>query len=116
MFDKAQLIERGKHYFNDKNRKVIYATTDGHFFNEEHFASSHIHGKELEVIKITGADLNKKDKKVEKEEVKINTPENNEATEDNVENRYEEYKEETGKNAVWCKKETRAYAKWIEDN
>lgn len=59
MFNKTQLIERAKHYFDNKKVKVMYATPDGNFFHEnaKSYADSHARSNELEVIAITREDL-----------------------------------------------------------
>ncbi len=62
MFNKAQLAERGKHYFDDPKVKKMYATTDGNFFYEDgkNFADSHAKGLKTPVIEITRGDLKAK--------------------------------------------------------
>jgi len=57
VFDKKELIERCRHYFKDNDRQIIYAATDGNFFNESHFAASHAHDLKTEMITIGRADL-----------------------------------------------------------
>lgn len=57
MFDKKVLIERCGHYFKDNDRQIIYATTDGNFFNENHYAASHAHSLKTEMITIVREDL-----------------------------------------------------------
>lgn len=62
MFDKAQLIERGRHYFDDSKTDKMYATTDGNFFYEQDksYADSHAKGLKTSVIEITRGDLAEK--------------------------------------------------------
>lgn len=62
MFTKAQLIERGSHYFDDPKISKMYATTDGNFFHEssKNYADSHAKGLKTEVIEITRGDLKSK--------------------------------------------------------
>jgi len=68
MFNKTQLAERGKHYFNDSKVSKMYATTDGNFFHEssKNYADSHAKGLKTQVIEITRGDLKEKPKKEEK--------------------------------------------------
>ena len=113
MFNKVQLTERGKHYFNNEDVKVMYATTDGNFFYERHYADSHAKGLKTDVVTIKRADLGETKKAKEKvEEVKVEeTNVSSESTD-----RYDEYKEATGKKALFHKKETKAYLAWLNDN
>lgn len=85
MFTKAELIEKGRHYFEDKNIKVMLATTDGNFFYEasKNYADSHAKTKKIEVVTITRVEAfakkeapveATKDKPDEKEEVKKDKP------------------------------------------
>ena len=62
MFNKAQLIERGSHYFDDPKISKMYATTDGNFFhdNAKNYADSHAKGLKTDVIEITRGDLKSK--------------------------------------------------------
>ena len=67
MFSKTELIEKGKHYFDNKDVEVMYATPDGNFFyqNSKSYADSHAKSKkepDFKVIEITRADLNVKPK------------------------------------------------------
>lgn len=68
MFTKTQLIEKGKHYFDDKSVNVMLATSDGNFFYEncKSYADSHSKTRNIELFEIKRADL--KAKPVEKEE------------------------------------------------
>ena len=68
MFTKAQLIEKGKHYFDEKSVNVMFATSDGNFFYEasKTYADSHSKTRNIELFEIKRADL--KSKPVEKEE------------------------------------------------
>ena len=68
MFTKAQLIEKGRHYFDDKSVNVMFATSDANFFYEasKTYADSHAKTKNIELFEIKRADL--KSKPVEKEE------------------------------------------------
>lgn len=71
MFNKAQLAERGKHYFNDSKVSKMYATTDGNFFYEQdkNYADSHSKTLKTALIEITRADLvEKKEEKSKKED------------------------------------------------
>jgi len=74
MFTKAQLIERGRHYFDSKDVNKMYATSDGNFFHEssKNYADSHAKGLKTQVIEITRGDLKEKPKE---EKVKVETPE-----------------------------------------
>ena len=71
MFTKAQLIEKGRHYFDNKEINVMYATNDGNFFYESSktYADSHAKSLKSEPIKITRADLNVKSEKVQSNSV-----------------------------------------------
>lgn len=79
MFTKAQLIEKGRHYFDNKEINIMYATIDGNFFYESSKTYADSHGKTIksEPIKITRADLNIKSEKVKSNSV----PENSEPSE-----------------------------------
>ena len=57
MFDKTKLIKMAAHYFQDKNREVMYATTDGNIFYESNLANGHASGRNLEVISIYRKDV-----------------------------------------------------------
>ena len=63
MFTKAELIEKGKHYFDDKNVNVMFATSDGNFFYEasKTYADSHAKTKNIELFEIKRADLKAKE-------------------------------------------------------
>lgn len=76
MFNKAQLVERGRHYFDDSKISKMYATTDGNFFyeNDKNYADSHARGLKTQVIEITKADLGKVKPKASSESEKIETP------------------------------------------
>ena len=65
MFNKAQLAERGRHYFDDQKINKMYATTDGNFFYErdKSYADSHAKGLKTSVIEITRGDLASKEVK-----------------------------------------------------
>lgn len=71
MFTKAQLIEKGRHYFDKKDVNKMYATPDGNFFYESSktYADSHAKTVKLEVIEITRTDLNVKSEKVQSNSV-----------------------------------------------
>lgn len=64
MFTKAQLVERGSHYFDDPKISKMYATTDGNFFYEQDktFADSQSKVLKTDVIEITRGDLKEKPK------------------------------------------------------
>lgn len=86
MYTKAQLIEKGRHYFDNKEVNKMFATPDGNFFyeNSRNYADSHAKSKkdpEFQVIEITRMDLNKEEPKAkakkeptEKEEGKKEEP------------------------------------------
>ena len=61
MFTKAQLIEKGKHYFDDKGVNVMFATSDGNFFYEasKSYGDSHAKTRNIELFEIKRADLGK---------------------------------------------------------
>ena len=66
MFTKAELIEKGRHYFDNKEVNKMLATPDGNFFyeNSKNYADSHAKSKkdpEFQVIEITRADLKAKE-------------------------------------------------------
>ena len=65
MFNKAQLVERGRHYFNDPKISKMYATTDGNFFhdNAKNYADSHAKTLKTPVEEITRGDLKEEAKK-----------------------------------------------------
>lgn len=65
MFNKAELAERGRHYFDDKKINKMYATTDGNFFYEhdKNFADSQSKVLKTSVIEITRGDLTEKEEK-----------------------------------------------------
>lgn len=67
MADKTELLEKSKQYFNNQEVKIMYATTDGNFFYEEHFANSHAKGLGTQVITIKRAELAVPKEKKEKE-------------------------------------------------
>ena len=73
MFTKTQLIEKGKHYFDDKSVNVMFATSDGNFFYEncKSYADSHSKNRNIELFEIKRADLKDKptEKKAEPKEV-----------------------------------------------
>ena len=71
MFTKAQLAERGIHYFDDSKVSKMYATTDGNFFYEhdKNYADSHAKGLKTELIEITRDDIKPEPKKVESNKV-----------------------------------------------
>ena len=62
MFTKTQLIEKGKHYFDDKSVNVMFATSDANFFYEasKTYADSHSKTKNIELFEIKRADLKAK--------------------------------------------------------
>ena len=62
MFTKTQLIEKGKHYFDDKSVNVMFATSDGNFFYEasKSYADSHSKTRNIELFEIKRADLKAK--------------------------------------------------------
>ena len=62
MFTKTQLIEKGKHYFDDKSVNVMFATSDGNFFYEasKTYADSHSKTRNIELFEIKRADLKSK--------------------------------------------------------
>ncbi len=70
MFSKVQLIEKGRHYFDDKSVNVMFATSDANFFYEasKSYADSHSKTRNIELFEIKRADL--KSKSVENEEPK----------------------------------------------
>ena len=74
MFNKAQLAERGRHYFDDQKINKMYATTDGNFFYErdKSYADSHAKSLKTPVIEITRGDL--ASKKTTKKEAKKKIP------------------------------------------
>lgn len=53
MAERAELIENGRHYFDNKEINIMYATSDGNFFYEQHFASSHAKGLKTPMISIS---------------------------------------------------------------
>ena len=65
MFNKAQLVERGRHYFNDPKISKMYATSDGNFFYEQdkNYADSHAKSLKTDLIEITRDDLKEESKK-----------------------------------------------------
>ena len=71
MFSKAELIEKGRHYFDKKEVKVMYATPDGNFFYQasKSYADSHAKSNKIEVIEITRADLTGKPEKKDDSEL-----------------------------------------------
>lgn len=79
MFNKAQLIERGRHYFDDSKIDKMYATPDGNFFYESNksFADSHAKTKKIEVITITRSDLIEEKPKSKREAPKDNDAKKN---------------------------------------
>lgn len=72
MQTKTQLIEIGRHYFEDKSIKLMYATSDGNFFYEasKTYAANHARTLKTEVIIITRADLAEPKEKPKAEESK----------------------------------------------
>ena len=65
MFNKAQLVERGRHYFDDSKISKMYATTDSNFFYErdKNHADNHAKSLKTQVIEITRGDLAVKEEK-----------------------------------------------------
>ena len=63
MFTKAQLIEKGRHYFDDKSVNVMFATSDANFFYEasKSYADSHSKTRNIELFEIKRADLKAKE-------------------------------------------------------
>ena len=57
MFDRNQLIKMAAHYFQDENREVMYATSDGNFFYDANLAYGHASGRSLEVETIYRKDV-----------------------------------------------------------
>ena len=82
MFNKAELAERGRHYFDDSKIKKMYATTDGNFFYEHDKSLADSQSKVLKtsVIEITRGDLVSKQYKEKSKEAKA------EATSDSTDN------------------------------
>ena len=76
MFNKTQLAERGRHYFDDSKVKKMYATTDGNFFYEDskNYADSHAKSLKTQVISITRSDLVEKKAEKKPKEKKVKTP------------------------------------------
>ena len=81
MFNKAQLIERGSHYFDDPKISKMYATTYGNFFhdNAKNYADSHAKGLKTHVIEITRGEMiekeeNPKEENPKTEEKKVEAP------------------------------------------
>ena len=70
MFTKTQLIEKGKHYFDEKSVNVMFATSDGNFFYEasKSYGDSHAKTRNIELFEIKRSDLGKA-KEVDKTEV-----------------------------------------------
>ena len=73
MFNKAELAERGRHYFDDSKIKKMYATTDGNFFYEhdKSFADSQSKVLKTSVIEITRGDLASKTSKEKPKSAKV---------------------------------------------
>ena len=73
MFNKAQLIERGRHYFDDSKISKMYATTDSNFFYErdKNHADNHAKSLKTQVIEITRGDLAVKEEKPKKEKKEV---------------------------------------------
>ena len=95
MFTKAELIEKGRHYFDNKEVNKMHATPDGNFFyeNSKNYADSHAKSKkdpDFQVIEITRADLDKG-----KSKTKAKKAPASEATADKPTEKEEEKKEES---------------------
>lgn len=75
MFNKAQLVERGRHYFDDSKISKMYATSDGNFFYEQdkNYADSHAKGLKTSVVEITRGDLKEKPKSEPKPDPSANS-------------------------------------------
>lgn len=73
MFNKAQLAERGRHYFDDSKIRKMYATTDGNFFYEhdKSYADSQAKDLKTQVIEITRGDLVEKKAKPEEDKAPL---------------------------------------------
>lgn len=99
MFTKAQLIERGRHYFDDPKISKMYATSDGNFFYEDSksYADSHSKSLKTPVIEITRGDL--KDKPKEKAEKTVKAPkiESSEKLSESLSSEFDELKAEAKK-------------------
>lgn len=113
MYTKAELIEKGRHYFEDKNISIMLATTDGNFFYEasKNYADSHAKTNKIEVVTITRAEAMAKKEETSTED-KPNEPVSLREDEDDL---MTEYKEETGKNAIFRDKVTKGYLNWKSD-
>ena len=63
MFTKAQLIEKGRHYFDDKSVNVMFVTSDANFFYEasKSYADSHSKSRNIELFEIKRVDLKAKE-------------------------------------------------------
>lgn len=54
MADRTELLKKSKQYFeSNKEVNAMYATTDGNFFYEKHFADSQAKDLKTDVILIT---------------------------------------------------------------
>ena len=73
MFNKAELAERGRHYFDDSKISKMYATSDGNFFYEhdKNYADSHAKSLKTQVIEITRGDLASKTTKEKPKAAKV---------------------------------------------
>lgn len=99
MFNKAQLIERGKGYFDNKDVKAMHATSDGQFFHEtfKEDAEAHAHSTKGEVFEITRDDVEGSVKEApleEVEEVSVEETSSEEVTTEPTEEDFEALKEE----------------------
>ena len=103
MLSKSELIKRCRHYFDNKNVNVMYATEDGHFFHEggQHFAQSYARSNNFsEVIKITRADLKEKPEEIKPQEDKPEVNQETESPKDNDETNLDNDKTESSENGL----------------
>lgn len=114
--DKEQLIEAGKHYFENGEIQVMYATADGNFFYEanKNYGISHANDRKIELFTITRADVGgalPEPAPADVEEPEEETPEEDTGGESKTE-LYDQYNKETKKKALYRNKETKAYKAW----
>lgn len=120
MFNKAQLAERGKHYFEDSKISKMYATTDGNFFYEQdkNFADSQAKVLKTSVVEITRGDL-KEEKKPKPPKPSANSVDSNDSANSDSKPTIEDLRAEGKKLKIpqyWVLKEATLIKKIAEAN
>jgi len=99
MFNKAQLVERGRHYFDDPKISKMYATSDSNFFYEhdKNYADSHAKGLKTPVVEITRGDMAEKKAKEKPKSENIKVEVKPDPSENSIPSEFDELKAEAKK-------------------